>query len=412
MQSRSSRVAAYCALIAVATAGAAALATISVVDWNVTILVRMAPEQPLATVARESDPGFAFVHFHGRGDGVPYYAIARDPLALGEEHRMFMWAAYRYGHPGFSWMASLLSLGNSVLIPYVFLLLNLVGMATAAAAVSLIGRELGFSPWAGLLVALNPGLVYATTIDTSEPVAAALLAVALLLWIRGRWKQALPVLALLCFMKEWFVLVPLGLAVWEITKVIRQGRAPRRRLAGLALSMAPFAAWYLYVIVRFGEWPASPTRDLLQVPPTGWIQTARAAAEMGTRTFDQLVTGHSTVALLAVLATAFAFGIARAIRVRTPVDPVFLAFMPVVFAMNKWGLLYVKDLMREVAIPLLLLPLAALAPRRRLREFDDPAFVRRGKEAADRRTPPAVPTVVDDGRRETPPASRRERQVP
>ena len=93
-------------------------------------------------------------------------------------------------------MASLLSLGNPVLIPYVFLLLNLVGMATAAAAVSLIGRELGFSPWAGLLVALNPGLVYATTIDTSEPVAAALLAVALLLWIRGRWKQALPVLAL------------------------------------------------------------------------------------------------------------------------------------------------------------------------------------------------------------------------
>ena len=233
----------------------------------------MAPEQPLATVARESDLGLRSSTSTGGGTA-SFYAIARDPLALGE-HRMFMWAAYRYGHPGFSWMASLLSLGNPVLIPYVFLLLNLRRHGTAAAAVSLIGRELGFSPWAGLLVALNPGLVYATTIDTASrsPPPSSSCPPA----VDTRSLEAGLARAVLCFMKEWFVLVPLGLAVWEITKMIRQDRAPWRRLAGLALSIAPFAAWYLYVIVRFGEWPASPTRDLLQVPPIGWIQTARAA---------------------------------------------------------------------------------------------------------------------------------------
>jgi hypothetical protein len=41
---------------------------------------------------------------------------------------------------------------------------------------------------------------------------------------------------------------------------------------------------------------------------------------------------------------------------RTPVHAVYLAFMPVVFAMNEWGLLYVKDMIRELAIPLVLVP--------------------------------------------------------
>lgn len=349
-----------CAAIAVATAGAAALATISIADWNVTVLVRMAAEEPLAPLARDADPDFAFVHFHGRGDGVSYYAIARDPLALRAEHDLFVWPAYRYGHPGFSWLAWALSFGSATLIPYVFLLLNLSGMGVAAGAASLVARELGYSPWGGLLVALNPGLVYATTIDTSEPVAAALLVIVLLLWIRGRWKLALPVIAALCFMKEWFVLVPVGLALWELAKIVRTRRRDLwRRIAALALSIGPFAVWYGYVILRFREWPAAPTGDFLQLPPTGWVQTARTAAAMGTETFDKLVTGHATVPLLAVVAAALAFGTIRALRIRTPVDPVFLMFMPVVFAMNKWGLLYVKDLVREVAIPLVLLPAAA-----------------------------------------------------
>ena len=213
-------------------------------------------------------------------------------------------------------------------------------------------------------MALNPGLVYATTIDTSEPVAAGLLAVVLLLWLRGRRVAALPLIAALCFMKEWFVLVPVGLALWELVQMLRRRRRDGwRRVGALVLSIVPFGLWYLYVLLRFDEWPASPTRDFLQLPPTGWIQTARTAAEMGLDSFDRLVTGHVAVPLLATLAVAFAIGIVRALRLRTPIDPVYLMFMPIVFAMNTWGLLYAKDAIREVAIPLLLLP-AVLAGRR------------------------------------------------
>lgn len=354
---RSWRVPAWCAAIAVATAGAAVLATISIAGWDPTVLVRMAEEEPLAPLARETDPDFKFVHYHGRGDGVSYYAIARDPLARGPERDLFTWPAYRYGHPGYSWLAWVLTLGNAALIPYAFLLLNLVGMGVAGAAAALVARQLGYTEWAGLAIAVNPGLVYSATIDTSEPVAAALLLVALLLWLRGRWKAALPVIAALCFMKEWFVLVPVGLALWELLRFARTRRPELRlRCGALVLTIVPFGLWYLYVLLHFGEWPASPTADFLQLPPTGWIQTARTAAEMGTGTFDRVVTGHVTVPLLAVAGAALAFGAFRALRLRTPVDAVYLAFMPVVFAMNQWGLLYAKDMIREVAIPFVLLP--------------------------------------------------------
>ena len=54
------------------------------------------------------------------------------------------------------------------------------------------------------------------------------------------------------------------------------------------------------------------------------------------------------------------------------VDAVYLAFMPVVFAMNQWGLLYTKDVIRELAIPIVLLPLVvATAASAGLRRPDD-----------------------------------------
>jgi hypothetical protein len=358
-------VALACALVSVATALAATLTTISVADWNVTVLVRMAEEQPLAPLARATDPDFRFVNYHGRGDGVYYYAIARDPLARGDEHELFVWAPYRYGHPGFGWAAWLLSAGNAELIPLAFLILNLTGLGVAAAAASLISRELGHSPWGGLAVALNPGLVYATTIDTNEPVSAALLALVLLAWLRGRWKLGLPAVAALCFMKEWFVLVPVGLAVWELLQLQRTGLSSTlTRIAAIAASVAPFALWYLYVVVHFGSWPAAPAGELLQLPLTGWAQTARRAADMGMQTFDQVLVGHATLPLLAVVGLAFAVGTVRALRLGNPIHLVYLALLPVVLGLNWLNLLFAKDLMRTLAIPLALVPAVMVSSER------------------------------------------------
>jgi hypothetical protein len=353
-----------------------ALTTMSVADWNVTVLVRMAPEQPLAPVARATDPGFAFVHFHGRGDGVAYYGIARDPLALGEEHELFEWAPYRYGHPGYSWLAWLASAGDAALVPFALLALNILGLGIAAAVSSLISHELGHSLWGGLVVALNPGLLYATTIDTSEPVSAALLALVLFGWLRGRQGIAVVPLVLLCLTKEWFVLVAVGLAGWELVQASRAGwrwRSAAVAAALPALAVLPFALWYVYVVVRFDSWPAAPAGELLQLPLSGWAKTARQAADVGMQTFDGVTAGHAALPLLAVVGAAFVFGAVRAARLRNPIHPVYLALLSVVASLNHLNLLYTKDLMRTLAIPLALVPAVVVSSERwRARRISSP----------------------------------------
>ena len=94
------------------------------------------------------------------------------------------------------------------------------------------GRS-GWSPWGGLVVALNPGLVFAVYSDTSETLGAALLLLAFAAYADGRRGWAAVLLAALCFDKEPLVLVPLAIAAWELWRT--------RRLPALAAAVVPAA---------------------------------------------------------------------------------------------------------------------------------------------------------------------------
>lgn len=360
------RVALACAAVAVAVSGVAVIASISIRQWRPSALVRMSGSEPMAALARETDPSFAFVPPEGHYDGVYFYAIARDPLARGEAHHLIDRAAYRYGHAGYGWLAWLASGGRAPAVPAALLGLGLAGAAVAAAAASLLSRELGWSGWGGLLVALNPGIVYATTVDTSEPVGLAVLALALVAWLRAKHGRAGAWLVAACLMKEPFLLVPAGLAVWEGIEWARGRRGPDvgRRLAALAAGPVAFGIWYLYLRGRFGVWPfTQEARDFLTAPFAGWVETFRLAAGLGVQGFDRMQLGTASVPLLAAIGGALALGAVRAVRPRTPIDPVFLLLALLMFCLNWLALLYPKDLIRELAAPLALLP-AVLAGRR------------------------------------------------
>jgi hypothetical protein len=358
-----------CAAVAALASTAAALAIISVADWQPSVLVRMGDSEPLARIARETDSDFAFVDPGGHGDGVYYYAIARDPVATAREHRLIDGAAYRYGHPGFSWLAFGATAGRDQLLPLIFLLLGITGMAIAAGAAALIAADLGWSPWMGLFVALQPGLIYSVTIATSEAVGAALLLVALLAWQRDYWKAALVMLVFLCFVKEWFAVVPIGLAVWELMRGSARHRDKYARVIALLISSLPLLVWHAYVHHIFGEWPLLSGPDVFDFPPIGWLRSMRGDAAMGTESFDKVNVGHIGLPVLVVAATLLAFGSARAVRLRTPLDAAFLAFIPFIAALNSLTLLYPKDAIRTLAVPLALLPAAALGARER-RPYD------------------------------------------
>jgi hypothetical protein len=306
---------------------------------------------------------FSRVQPEAHYDGVYFYAIAHDPLARGEAHKLIDLSAYRYGHPGYGWLAWLASAGGRPgAIPYALVFVTVLALGVACAAASLLALRLGMSPWWGLSIAVNPGCLFAVTVDTSETVAVALVLMAVLLWIGERRFWAGVAIAIGCFTKEPLLLVPFGLLVWEAVRLVG-GRRPAglaARVGALTLGPALYGAWVGYCWWVFARFPLSETH-LLTWPLIGWVGTFhRAAAE--TQVGDAQV-GMATSALLVALGAALVLGLVRAARFETPIDPVFLALAVLVFCTNWLNLLFPKDLIRLAALPVALLPFL-LSPAR------------------------------------------------
>jgi hypothetical protein len=349
---------------AVGTCLAAALAEMSPNGFSPSKLVHLGDGEPLAATARATDPGFVLVPGTSHYDGVYYYAIGRDPLARGPEHRLIDAPAYRYGHAGFGWLAWITSAGKPSRVPIALLVVLLECAGLAGAAAAWLARDLGLSPWWGLTVALNPGVVYSATVLTSEPAGVAALLLGLFAWRRGRWVAATVALAAACLIKEPFVLVPLGIALFQLVEWVRAQDGSERsslralvtRCAPLALAPLPFACWYAYVWQRFDAFPAHQVRGFAGLPFAGWIDTLRRAASFNDGDFPTAQIGAATIPLVVVIGLALVIGAVRSLRARSEVEVVFLLFALLAFSLNWWSLLYPKDLVRELAVQLVLLP--------------------------------------------------------
>jgi hypothetical protein len=361
--SRRRAVIACCAGFSVAVGGLAVLGAVVPHGWNVTGLVRMqsgGQDARIAAVARSTDPHFVLVR-EGRYDGVYYYAIARDPLARAREHRAIDEPAYRYGHPGYAWLAWIASAGRADAVPAALLAVGLLGLGVAGAAGSMLALGLGRTAWGGLLVGLNPGLIYAVTSDTSEAVGAALLLLALVAFVRGRHELAALATVPLCFVKEPFVLVPVALALWGVLH-----RRATRRTALLAVGPVLYAAWIGYVRLHLGAWSFSQGKGNLAAPLLGW---KAALLKSGSRSFDPASgaltqIGQAAVPLLAVVGAALLLGLVVVLyhRLATPVDAVFLLQALLVYCASDTTLAFPKELMRTGAAALLLLPAVLARP--------------------------------------------------
>ncbi|MEA2453317.1 MAG: hypothetical protein QOG04_2027 [Actinomycetota bacterium] len=361
-----------CAVIGVLMSGLAAGMFMTADGANVTSLIRMAPEDPIAPIAQEIEGGdFRFVPA-GHYDGVYYYAIAIDPLAKGEAHQVIDLASHRYGHPGYGWLAWLGSLGHPGWVPQVLLLLSLVGIGVASYFASLISMHLGANPWGGLFVALNPGLIFSVTTDTSEAVTAALLAVGLYLWFHDRREPAAWLLAFLCFFKFQMLLVPIGLGLYELNE-FRLGRRKhdlKTSLLILAIGPVAFLIWLRYVYAQFGDTPLGGGQDFLSLPFIGWIDTLHDLSALGPMSFEGVQLASAELPILVTLLALFTAGVVRSFRLRHPMDAVFLLQGFFVLLLNWWNLLYPKDLIRALAIPI---PMLACVFFLRNRRQDQPA---------------------------------------
>jgi hypothetical protein len=346
-----------CAGAAIALSAAAVAFTIGFVGWEPSILVRMNEIEPMAEIARSHDPDFVFVPPEAHYDGVYFYAIALDPFGRNEDvHTRIDLYEYRYGHPGYGWMSGIVALGDAGRLPVAMLLVSLAGMGLAGWAVSRIADELEHSPWWGLLVAVNPGLIFSVSVLNSEPLGVAVAAAGLFAWLRGRLILGAALFAGACLVKELFLIVPAGLFVWEIAEGVRHRAAPGTpfRMALLAATVLPLAWWYLYLKYHFGVFPAEAEPGNIGMPFVGWFETFRQAVILSRNGVSQI--GTFTITQLTIVAGAMLVGAVRAVRLRSPFDVMFLLLFVLASTVNWMILLYPKDLIRELLLAFLLLP--------------------------------------------------------
>ena len=356
-----------CGLLALGVGFLAVFAMLSLQETNVTALIRMSGNEPLARVANRLHSDFQFVDNDAHYDGVYYFAIGIDPLATGEAHERIDLAGYRYSHPGYGWLAWVASLGNPRFVAMSLAVVGLLTFAGAAAVVSLVARKTGWSEWAGLFVAFNPGLIYAVAVDTGEPFGVLLLGLLTLAWLARRWVIVALVAVALCLTKEMFLFACAGFFLWRCVSALRGER--ENLLAPLvAISAGPvaFALWQVFVYVRFDGFAYSEVPPSLYWPLQGWATSVTIAAGKSFSTLDSNQVGSIAVPMIIAVGGLMLLGIYRSCRLRSLYDAVFLMLALMTVCLGPLQVVYPKDLLRLTATQLVLLPLVLAGDRREL----------------------------------------------
>jgi hypothetical protein len=370
------RIAIVCGAAAIAVGFVAVCFSIVVHQWNVTALVRVDPTDQIAPVALANDPGFAFTP-NGHYDGVYAYAIALDPFARGEEHQLIDYAAYRYGRVAYGWAASVLTFGgrSAAAVPLALLVVNLASLAFAGYGASRLANLFGWSPWAGLLVAVTPGMVLGTILDTPEPFSAALFCGALLSWFGGSRGTATILMVALCLTREIFVAVPLGLLAWEMVSLQESEERWPKRVFLLAVPPVALALWWTYLRFTLDTWPSAQTW-LIARPVIGWLDTVLMGSADAAAGGNEMQLGVGAIALVLTVGVGFVIAFVRALGLRNPLQAIFLFMVPIVSILSWYQTLYPKELFRVSAIPIMLLPAVIVGGSERWRppRTEDVAF--------------------------------------
>jgi hypothetical protein len=334
-------------------------------EGDVTTLIRMSETEEMAPLARELHPGFQFVSDAAHFDGVYYFAIALDPLATKEAHELIDLAAYRYSHPGYGWLAWLASFGQPSYVAAALAVLGLLSISVASAIGALVSKDFGWSPWGGLFVALNPGLIHSASVDTGEAFGVALLGLILLAWRRRRWGWVCALAIALCLTKEMFLFVCAGLFIWRLIEAyVKKERTDFvKPLAAVSAGPIAYAGWQLYLSTRFELFPYGEVPQAVFFPLEGWAESFMIAAGFSTSTADTAQVGMAALPLLSAAAVLLALGLYRAFRFRSVVDPIYILLTLFASTFGPILLAYPKDLIRLVSTQLLLVPLALLGDR-------------------------------------------------
>jgi hypothetical protein len=141
-------------------------------------------------------------------DGQFYYQMARDPL---HAYQYMDNASFREEHILYPLVVGVLSLGQTALIPYMLLFVNVLSVALSVELLARLLSKHGFSPWFSLALGLYFGQVAGTLFDTAESFTYFL--VLLGIWLimqKNRFALAAIMLGLATLAREIAILFPIA----------------------------------------------------------------------------------------------------------------------------------------------------------------------------------------------------------
>ncbi len=202
-------------------------------------------------------------------DGQFYYQLARNPF---QAYQYMDNAPFRYQHILYPLVAGVLSLGQTSLIPYMLLFVNVLSIVLSVEILSRVLVKWEFSPWFSLALGLYFGQAAATLFDTAEPFTYFL--VCLGVWLvleKNRVGLAAIMMGLATLTREIAVLFPIGYAC--VFFVQRKWRAFTQVVL---LGVLPLALWLIALRLIFGQTGVTFTRPFEHIPFAGIFAYASA----------------------------------------------------------------------------------------------------------------------------------------
>jgi hypothetical protein len=217
------------------------------------------------------DPDFRYQL--GGYDGQFAYFLALDPANA----RYYMdRESYRYTRILYPITVRLAALGNRDWVPLTLILVNWLAITAGTWAVAAWCLESGLSPWLGLVYAFAVGQVIAFTRDLNEPLAFALVALAVYIYERRPRHRlwAGLVFGLAALAREAALIFGAlyalrGIWEWGHSKQKAEGRKGRHGGTAptfAALAIGPAVAWQVFLLLWLGKTGLNEGQGLLQAP--------------------------------------------------------------------------------------------------------------------------------------------------
>ena len=211
----------------------------------VAIVLLLNNGDPLALVT----PGTRFSQGDPNGsegyDGQFVYYIARDP---GSAAQFIDVPAYRFQRILLPALARALAFGQTPLLPWALLVINLVSLALGTALLENLLIQHRISRWYALTYGLTIGTFGAVRLSLPEPLAYALVLGGVVLAQRKRWLWSAALFALAALARETTLLFPFGYGLFLLSR-----RQIRTAVKFGAITLIPFAIWQLVLYQHFGS---------------------------------------------------------------------------------------------------------------------------------------------------------------